>query len=420
MLPQDEEEGTLWPSQLEPERLTSHMDLRKLSDLDFSNNKKVFLRLDLNVPIKKGQIQDDTRIKEALPTISYILERTPRLTLASHLGRPKKGGSAEDSLELVGERLSELLGKEVVLYADYTNEPSAQLLTTLGKNQIMLLENLRFHEGEEANDPDFAAHLVTGYDYYVNDAFGTCHRAHASVSRAAELLSPERRAAGFLIEKEILALSNVTTKPEAPFTVIMGGSKVSDKIAVILHLLNSCNHMLIGGAMAYTFLKYKGATVGSSRVEQDKMDLVATILKNAEARRVQIHLPVDHVCASEFQEGTKAIEVNDQNIPEGLMGLDIGPKTIAAYSTIIKDSKTVLWNGPMGVFEWSQFARGTMAIAEAMTHVKGKTVVGGGDSVSAVHKSGFASKMTHISTGGGASLELLEGKMLPGIKVLLK
>jgi phosphoglycerate kinase len=395
------------------------MELRKLEDLDL-NNKKVFLRLDLNVPVKKGKIQDETRITEALPTIKYILERTSRLTIASHLGRPKDGGTPEDSLEPVGARLSELLNREVVLYADYTQEPSNQLLMSLGKNQIMLLENLRFHPGEEANDPDFARCLVDGYDFYVNDAFGTCHRAHASVSRAAELLAPERRAAGFLIQKEIKALAGIVTKPEAPFTVIMGGSKVSDKIAVILNLLNSCNHMLIGGAMAYTFLKFKGIDVGSSRVETDKLDLVATILKNAEARRVQIHLPVDHVCAKEFVETAEPVNVSSAAIPEGLMGLDIGPKTREEFSRVIRSSKTVLWNGPMGVFEWDKFAAGTMSIAAAMAEVHGKTIVGGGDSVSAVQKSGYANKMTHNSTGGGASLEFLEGKVLPGIKVLQK
>jgi phosphoglycerate kinase len=283
----------------------------------------------------------------------------------------------------------------------------------------MLLENLRFHSGEEANNTDFAHALVDGYDFYVNDAFGTCHRAHASVSAAAELLPADRRAAGYLIQKEIAALGGIISRPEAPFTVIMGGSKVSDKISVILNLLGTCNHMLIGGAMAYTFLKYKGVDVGSSRVEADKLDLVEKIMRNAEARKVQIHLPTDHLCASEFSETADAVPVTGP-IKAGLMGLDIGPETQKAFSRVIRESRTVLWNGPMGVFEWDKFAKGTMAIAQAMADVHGKTVVGGGDSVSAVQKSGFASKMTHISTGGGASLEFLEGKMLPGIKVLLK
>ena len=395
------------------------MELRKLEELELTG-KKVFLRLDLNVPIKKGKIQDDTRVREAIPTIKYILERTTKLTIASHLGRPKNGGSPEDSLEPVGHLLSELLGVEVVLYGDYAQEPALQLMSTLGKNQILLLENLRFHPGEEANDPDFARCLIDGYDFYVNDAFGTCHRAHASVARAAEILPPERRAAGLLIQREMAALGSIVTKPEAPFSVIMGGSKVSDKIGVILHLLGTCNHMLIGGAMAYTFLKYKGAKVGSSRVEEDKMDLVATILRNAESRRVVIHLPVDHVCASTFDEKAEPVAVSSVDIPDGLMGLDIGPKTRQAYASVIRESKTVLWNGPMGVFEWEKFAAGTMSIAEAMAACSGKTIVGGGDSVSAVQKSGFAKKMTHISTGGGASLEFLEGKVLPGIKVLMK
>ena len=394
------------------------MQLRKLEDLELTG-KKVFLRLDLNVPVKNGSIQDETRIREALPTINYILERTTKLTMASHLGRPKDGGSSADSLEPVGVRLSELLQREVVLYPDYTRESSIQLLNSLGKNQVMLLENLRFHSGEEANDIDFAHTLVDGYDFYVNDAFGTCHRAHASVSAAAELVPANRRAAGYLIEKEIAALGSIVTKPEAPFTVLMGGSKVSDKMSVILNLLNTCNHMLIGGAMAYTFLKYKGIDVGASRVEADKLDLAETILRNAEARKVKIHLPTDHLCAKEFSESADAIPVSGA-IPAGLMGLDIGPETQKAFGRVIRDSKTVLWNGPMGVFEWDKFAQGTMAIAAAMADVHGKTIVGGGDSVSAVQKSGFADKMTHISTGGGASLEFLEGKVLPGIKVLLK
>lgn len=394
------------------------MQLRKLEDLELTG-KKVFLRLDLNVPVKNGSIQDETRIREALPTIKYILERTTKLTMASHLGRPKDGGSSADSLESVGVRLSELLQREVVLYLDYTRESSIQLLNSLGKNQVMLLENLRFHSGEEANHIDFAHALVDGYDFYVNDAFGTCHRAHASVSAAAELVPANRRAAGYLIEKEIAALGSIVTKPEAPFTVIMGGSKVSDKMSVILNLLNTCNHMLIGGAMAYTFLKYKGIDVGASRVEADKLDLAETILRNAEARKVKIHLPTDHLCAKEFSESADAIPVSGA-IPAGLMGLDIGPETQKAFGRVIRDSKTVLWNGPMGVFEWDKFAKGTMAVAAAMADVHGKTIVGGGDSVSAVQKSGFAEKMTHISTGGGASLEFLEGKVLPGIKVLLK
>ncbi len=395
------------------------MEIRTLKDLDLVG-KKVFLRLDLNVPIKNGKITDETRIKEALPTIQYILERTNKIVIASHLGRPDGDVDLKYSLEPVGARLAELLGKEVVFVNDYAVEPFDQVLNQLNPNQFVLLENLRFNKGETKNDPEFCQLLAKGVDFYVNDAFGTAHRAHASTAGMAELLKPEKRAAGFLMEKEIKALGGILQRPVNPFTVVMGGAKVSDKIAVILSLLNHCNHLVIGGAMAYTFLKFKGVSVGSSRVEADKMDLVEAIFRNADARKVEIHLPVDHGCAREFKEGVERIDVPEQNIPEGLMGLDIGPKTIAQYQNVIKGSKTVFWNGPMGVFEWPTFAKGTMEVAKALAEVHGQTVVGGGDSVSAINKSGLAAKITHISTGGGASLELLEGRSLPGIKILLK
>ena len=396
------------------------MQLRRLEDLDLQN-KKVFLRLDLNVPIKNGVIKDDTRIREAVPTIKYILERTPKLVMCSHLGRPKKGAHGpDDSLEAVGVRMAELLGREIVFSADYATEPAIQVLDRLDPGQVMLLENLRYHDGEEKNDKDFAGVLTDGFDVYVNDAFGTVHRAHASVAAAAEIFPPENRAAGLLIQREIAALQSLLTSAEAPFTVIMGGSKVSDKIGIILNLLNHCHNLIIGGAMAYTFLKYKGIDVGKSRVEDDKMNLVESIMKNAEKRRVTIHLPVDHMCAAEFTETAAPVQVDTASIPAGLMGLDIGPKTIANYEGVIKRSRTVLWNGPMGVFEWPAFAKGSMAVAHAMAAGNGKTVIGGGDSVSAVNMAGVASKMTHISTGGGASLEFLEGRILPGIKVLQK
>jgi len=394
------------------------MDLRKLESLDIKG-KKVFLRLDLNVPIKKGVIQDETRIREALPTIRHILAQTNKLAVCSHLGRPKNGGSPDDSLELVGRRLAELLDREVVFVADYTKEPVIQIVNQLIQNQFVLLENLRFHAGEEGNDYDFAKILVDGFDFYVNDAFGTSHRAHASVARAAEFFPPTNRAAGILIQKEMDALGGILARPEAPFVVIMGGAKVSDKISVILNLLQKCNHLIIGGAMAYTFLKYRGVNVGASKVETDKTDLVESIYRNAEARRVEIHLPVDHVCGSEFAETTKPVVTENNAIPAGMLGLDIGPKSIKHFQNLIRGARTVLWNGPMGVFEWSGFASGTMAIANAMASAGGaKTIVGGGDSVSAVNKAGVADKMSHVSTGGGASLEFLEGKTLPGLKVL--
>jgi len=395
------------------------MNLRTLNDLDFTG-KTVFLRLDLNVPIKNGVIKDETRIIEALPTLNYILERTNKVAVASHLGRPDGKPDPKYSLEPVGARLAELLGREVVFVSDYVKEPADQVVKQLSPNQVVLLENLRFHPGEEENSVAFAQTLAQGMDLYVNDAFGTAHRAHASTVGVPELMNPSRRAAGFLMEKEIEALSSIMTRPEPPYAVVMGGAKVADKIAVILNLLTRCNHLLIGGAMAYTFLKYKGLAVGSSRVEADRMDLVETIFRNAEAHRVQIHLPVDHICAREFSEDAEAIAVSTPAIPEGMMGLDIGPKTALAYGDVILRSSTVFWNGPMGVFEWPKFSHGTMAIARAMADSPAKTVIGGGDSVAAVKEAGVADKISHISTGGGAALELLEGRMLPGIKVLLK
>jgi phosphoglycerate kinase len=394
------------------------MPIRTLADLDFKG-KSVFLRLDLNVPIKNGVIKDDTRIREALPTLRYILERTNKVAIASHLGRPDGEVDLKYSLEPVGARLAELLDREVVFVSDYAKEPADQVLGQIRGNQCVLLENLRFNPGETKNDPDFARLLMRGIDLYVNDAFGTAHRAHASTVGCAEIVPPERRAGGILMDKEIDALGAILSGPEAPFTVVMGGAKVSDKIAVILSLLTRCNHLVIGGAMAYTFLKFKGVDVGSSRVEADKMDLVEAIFRNAEARRVQIHLPLDHGCAKEFKEDAERVDVKGA-IPAGLMGLDIGPATTRAYGDVIRNSRTVFWNGPMGVFEWPAFATGTMAIAESMAQARAKTVIGGGDSVAAVNQAGVASKMTHISTGGGAALEFLEGITLPGIKVLLK
>jgi phosphoglycerate kinase len=395
------------------------MDFRKLSELDLVN-KKVLVRLDLNVPIKKGKITDDTRIQAALPTLRYILEKTHKIALMSHLGRPDGEVMPEYSLEPVGARLAELLGVEVAFVKDYTEEPAEQVLNQLDKNQIILFENLRFHPGETKNDIEFSRKLARGFDCYVNDAFGTLHRAHASVVGAAEIFAPEKRAAGLLVDKEISVLAGLQKNPGAPFTVIMGGSKVSDKIGVVLNLLNHANYLLVGGAMAYTFLKYQGIDVGDSRIESDKLDLVATIYRNAEARKVEIILPEDHICAEKFDAAAIAVDVPSKSIPRGLMGLDIGPKTQKRFSDIIALSKTVLWNGPMGVFEFDQFAKGSLRIAEAMAKAPGYTVIGGGDSVAAANKAGISEKIDHISTGGGASLEFLEGQILPGVRVLLK
>lgn len=394
------------------------MNLRKFQSLDLTG-KKVFVRLDLNVPIKSGKIQDATRIIEALPTLKHILTQTDRIAIVSHLGRPKGQPTPEFSLEPVGEALAELLGKEVILMHEFWEDQPSRFLDTLRPGQILLLENIRFQPGEEKNDSDFAQTLIEGFDYYVNDAFGTVHRAHASVVACAEKLAPEKRGAGLLIQKEVEALKTLMTNPGAPFTVVMGGAKVSDKMSVILSLLNRCNNLLIGGAMAYSFLKFKGVGVGTSKVEADKMELIETIFRNAEARRVNIVLPSDHVCAEKFSADAAATKASSAEVPAGLMGLDIGPKTVAAFSQIILNSKTVFWNGPMGVFEWPAFSLGSLGVAQAMASAVGvRTVVGGGDSVSAVNLAGVADKMSHISTGGGASLEYLEGQALPGLKVL--
>ena len=393
------------------------MNLRTLKDLDFTG-KKVFLRLDLNVPIKDGKIKDELRIVEALPTIRHILAATNKVAIASHLGRPDGEFDLKYSLEPVGVRLAELLGKECVFVSDYGDEPYDQVLSRIDPDQFVLLENLRFHPGETKNAPDFCRQLAEGIDLYVDDAFGTAHRAHASTTGVAELLEPEKRAAGFLIEKEIKALSGLLAHAEAPYTVVMGGAKVSDKIAIILNLLTRCNHMLIGGAMAYTFLRFQGVDVGESKVEEGRMDLVESIFRTAEARKVQIHLPLDHGCAASFKESSKRVDVESAAIPDGLMGLDIGPKTSKEYGDVIARSRTVFWNGPMGVFEWPAFAAGTMGVARAVAACTGRTVVGGGDSVAAVNEAGVAAKIGHVSTGGGAALEFLEGRILPGIRVL--
>lgn len=391
------------------------MQVRHLKDLKV-DGKRIFLRLDLNVPLKNGNITDETRIREALPTINYLLERGTKVCISSHLGRPKGGPDRKYSLEPVAARLAEMLGREAVFVTDYISEELEPVLHNMTKNQFMVLENLRFHAGEEANDQDFARRLARGFDLYVNDAFGTMHRAHASVEAVAECFPPECRAAGLLVEKELAALGGILKGPAAPFTVVMGGAKVSDKMGVILSLLTKANHLLIGGAMAYTFLKFRGVAIGSSKSEDDKMDLIESIYKTAEARRVSIELPEDHVAAREFVETSPAIATDV--LSPGLLGLDIGPKTARRYSRIIEQSKTVFWNGPMGVFEWPPFASGTLAIAKAMANCPGETIVGGGDSVAAVNQAGVAASMTHISTGGGASLEFIEGRVLPGVRVL--
>ncbi|MFK7872879.1 MAG: phosphoglycerate kinase [Oligoflexales bacterium] len=389
------------------------MKLPTIESIDFTR-KNVFLRLDLNVPMHQGVISDDTRIQAALPTIRWIRERAGHIVIASHLGRPKGQVVPELSLEPVAARLAELLDCEINLVSDYVEEPCEGLLKQLGQNQIVLLENLRFHPQETAGGIEFARALAQGMDVYVNDAFGAIHRAHTSISEVPTL-TPEK-AAGFLVEREVRGLSGLIDDPAMPFTAIVGGAKVSDKIGIILSLLDHCNNLIIGGAMAYTFLAYQKLSVGKSRVEVEHLDMVRSILNTAHTRKVNIHLPSDHICAKEFNETATPIVCD--TIPDDAMGLDIGPETLKNYKKLIERSGRVLWNGPMGVFEWEQFSKGTMGVADAVAQCHGRTVVGGGDSVAAVYKAGLAKHMTHVSTGGGASLEFIEGKELPGLTAL--
>ncbi|MBP9708363.1 MAG: phosphoglycerate kinase, partial [Oligoflexales bacterium] len=342
------------------------MKLRKLENLDVKN-KKVFLRLDLNVPISGGKISDETRIIGALPTIRHLLDKEAKLVLCSHLGRPKDTYEAKYSLEPVASRLAELLKVEVLFVPDYTDGELVPMLDNLRQGQLILLENLRFHPEETKNDLEFSARLARPFDFYVDDAFGAVHRAHASIVGVAENIPKDRRAAGFLIEKEVNALAPLLGQPKPPFVVIMGGAKVSDKITVILNLMERANTLLIGGAMAYTFLHYQGKKIGKSKIEADKMDLIEAIYKVAQQRHVEICLPIDHLGAEAFDAGAPAIKIKDQDIPDHLMGLDIGEKTIELFSRKISAAATVLWNGPMGVFEWDQFAKGSEAIARALS-----------------------------------------------------
>lgn len=395
--------------------------LRKLTDLSFSTDQQasVFLRLDLNVPLKNGVVQDDTRIKAALPTLRWLQEKNVRIIACSHLGRPEGTGFEEAySLEPVGARLAELLGCEVVLVEDPLDKSADTVVNNLKSGQVALLENLRFWKGEKKGDAAFAKGLARFATHYVNDAFGTSHRADASVEAVAKLFPLKNRAAGLLIEKELAYLEGAFARPQPPVTAIFGGAKVSDKIDVLTKFTQIANHIIIGGAMSYTFLKYMGVSVGKSRVEEDKLALVETILQAAESRKVQIHLPVDHIAARTFAEDAEPVVVETRAISDDLMGLDIGPKTRQQYAGIVAASRLVMWNGPMGVFEWPAFSKGTEAVARALAECSGTTIVGGGDSAAAVAQFGLEENMSHVSTGGGASLELLEGKKLPGIEVL--
>ena len=382
-----------------------------IKDLELKG-QRVFIRVDFNVPLKNGVIGDDTRIKSSLPTIKYALEQGATVVLASHLGRPKGTVNAEMSLRPVADRLSALLGRPVAFAADCIGDPARN-----AAGDVVLLENLRFHPEEEKNDTAFAQALASLATRYVNDAFGAAHRAHASVEAITHLF--EQPAAGLLMEKELQYLGHALEKPERPFVAIIGGAKVSDKIDVIKNMLGKVDRLIIGGAMAYTFFKSRGVPVGKSLVEDDKLDEAKAIEADAKKRGVTLLLPTDHVVAPKLEAGapSETLDVGDAAIGDR-MGLDIGPATIAAYTAAIADAKTVVWNGPMGVFEIDAFAAGTNAVAQAVAAVKGTTIIGGGDSIAAVKKAGIADRITHISTGGGASLEFLGGQTLPGVAAL--
>ena len=394
--------------------------MAKLSirDLDLKG-KRIFVRVDFNVPLKDGRITDDTRIRSSVPTIQYALERGATVVLASHLGRPKGAPTPQYSLAPVARHLSEVLGRPVEFVRDSIGSAAndAVAMVHAGGGGVVLLENLRFHAEEEKNDADFAKALASLADLYVNDAFGAAHRAHASVEAITRHLP--RAAAGLLMEQELRYLGHALESPERPFVAILGGAKVSDKLEVIQNLLGKVDRLLIGGAMAYTFFKARGVVVGKSLVEDDKLDSAEAIAADATKRGVGFELPVDHIVTDKIQEGAanELLAIGDGRIGDRL-GVDIGPATIKAYETLLADAKTVVWNGPMGVFEIEVFAAGTNAIARSVAAIVGTTIIGGGDSIAAVRKAGIADRITHISTGGGASLEFLGGRTLPGVAAL--
>jgi phosphoglycerate kinase len=397
----------------------SKKTVANLSASDLSG-KRVLVRADFNVPLDdQGNITDDTRIRAALPTIQDLISKQAKVILTSHFGRPK--GKVVDSMRLapVGDRLSQLLGQTVTQCSDCIGEEVASTVAAMQPGQVVLLENVRFHAEEEANDPEFAKQLASVADLYVNDAFGTAHRAHASTEGVTHYLKPS--VAGFLIEKELEYLQNAIENPKKPLAAIIGGSKVSSKIGVIETLLEKVDKLLIGGGMIFTFYKARGLNVGKSLVEEDKLELAKTLEAKAKERGVDLLLPTDVVVADNFAADANAQTVSVENIPDGWMGLDIGPDSIKVFQDALTQCKSVIWNGPMGVFEFDQFAKGTEAIAHTLAGLTKQgvtTIIGGGDSVAAVEKVGVADQMSHISTGGGASLELLEGKELPGIAAL--
>ena len=392
------------------------MNKKTVRDIDV-NGKKVLVRCDFNVPYDDNRvITDNRRIVAALPTIQYLLDNNCKVILCSHLGRPKGEVKPEFSLDIVADELSKLLGKEVKLAKDVVGESAVNLTSNMQQGDVVLLENVRFEPGEEKNDEELSKKFASLAEIYVNDAFGTAHRAHSSTTGVASYLPA---VSGFLIEKELNFMGDAIANPVRPFMAILGGKKVSDKIGVIDSLLEKVDTLLIGGAMAYTFFKAKGYNVGDSIYEEDKLDLAREIMDKAEAKGVKLMLPVDTKIGKEFAADTESRIAKCDEMPDGWQGFDIGPDTISAYVEELKNAKTIIWNGPLGVFEFEQFAVGTNEIAKALADIDAVKVVGGGDSAAAIEKAGLAEKFTHISTGGGASLEFLEGKKLPGIEALL-
>lgn len=389
---------------------------KTIEDIDVKG-KRVLVRCDFNVPLKDGVITDENRLNGALPTIKYLTEKGGKVILCSHLGKAK-GPDPKLTLAPVAKRLSELLGKEVVFAADDTvvGENAKKAVENLQEGGVVLLQNTRYRKEEGKNEENFSKELASLADVYVNDAFGTAHRAHCSTVGVTEFV--KTAACGYLIQKELKFLGEAVENPVRPFVAILGGAKVSDKINVINNLLEKVDTLIIGGGMAYTFLKGQGYTIGKSLVEEDRVEYAKEMIEKAKAKGVKLLLPIDNVVGEEFNADTKPVTTEDANIPEGYMGLDIGPKTSEEYAAAVKEAKTVIWNGPMGVFEFANFAKGTIAVAKAMAEADATTVIGGGDSAAAVNQLGFGDKMTHISTGGGASLEFLEGKELPGIAAL--
>ena len=394
--------------------MSSALNKKTVEDIQVSG-KRVLVRCDFNVPLKDGVITSDKRIVSSLPTIKYLLDNNAKVILCSHLGRPKGEVVPEFSLAPVAARLSELLGKEVKMATDVVGESAKALAASLNDGDVMLLENVRYEKGETKNDPELSKAFADLADIFVNDAFGSAHRAHSSTTGVADYIPS---VCGYLIQKEISFIGGALENPQRPFVAILGGAKVSDKIGVITNLLDKVDTLIVGGGMAYTFMKYLGHNIGTSLLEADKVELAGEMMAKAKEKGVNFLIPVDNKVGKEYDPNTEAMVVDSDDIPEGWMGLDIGPKSQEMFANAIKGAGTVIWNGPMGVSEWENFAAGTVAVANAVAESGAISIIGGGDSAAAVQKLGFADKMSHISTGGGASLEYMEGKELPGIAAL--